>query len=730
MEHTRTIQERLSCPEVVVSVGRWLRTIKDGTRLALAQYLCEELDLRDGVGKPRLAGVQKALRVLESKGLWRLPKPRPVSQRSWQPRRLEKEVAAPQGVPPQVGAVQGLHLVEVTSADDELFRTWNELMLSEHPLRNCRLVGRQLRYLIGSDHGWLGGLGFGSCALRLKARDEWLGWDDATRKTFQERLINLTRFLIRPSVECENLASRVLSLCMDRVAADFEHRYGIEPWLVETFVDPEHYSGTCFQAANWLHVGASTGCGRNAPKGPVTSPKDIYFHALNKSWRPAMGLPGPAEKVSLVDLEEALETEGWVEDEFGGVDFGHQKTTQRLLKVVRAKAHNPAASYTECFGGDRHQLKALYRFFGHDRVTPERILDGHRERTVGRMKGRKRVLVVQDTTDLDFSERLHCNGLGLIGTNQTGAQSPGLKMHSALALSEQGLPLGVLDTRLYPPEWGAEKTPNRPVEEKASYRWLRTLEQLAEIAPSLPQTELVCVGDRESDFFELFDYRRRRARSVHLLVRASHNRRLEDEPRKLFDHLSALPLTATARIEVPRQREQKGKPSRPGRLGRPARTAQVELRWVKVRVAAPQTPQTRDLPALELYALQMVEPNPPEGVTALRWVLLTTLPILSAKQALRCLRWYTLRWRIEEWHRLLKDGCRVEAHQHHTAKRLACAIAVDAVVAWQVMLLTLLGRQAPDLPCEVIFSSWECQLLETLQPILAPETMTGEKKTT
>ncbi len=137
-------------------------------------------------------------------------------------------------------------------------------MLTEHPLQDCRLVGRQLRYLIGSEHGWLGAVGFGSCALRLRARDQWIGWDSSTRKRFQERVINMTRFLIRPQVHCQNLASRVLSLCVERVAEDFAARYGFEPWLLESFVDTAQYVGTCYQAANWLPIGTTAGLGRNA----------------------------------------------------------------------------------------------------------------------------------------------------------------------------------------------------------------------------------------------------------------------------------------------------------------------------------------------------------------------------------------------------------------------------------------------------------------------------------
>ena len=730
MEQTQTIQERLSSPEVVATVREWLEKHTGGTRLALARYVCEALGLRDPGGSPRVAGAQKALRTLASRGYWVLPEPQGQRGRTWQPRRLDKPVPEPRGVPPRVETVEGLHLVEVTAKDDGLFRVWNELMLREHPLQDCRLVGRQLRYLIGSDHGWLGGMGFGSCALRLKARDEWLGWDEATRKNYQERLINLTRFLIRPTVACENLASRALSICMARVGADFAAHYDFEPWLVETFVDRERYSGACFLAANWRHVGTSAGRGRSAPCRPAISRKDTYLYEMKPGWRRAMGLPARGEEVPAVRLEEALHSDRWVDDEFGGVDFGHQVTEQRLREIVSCKAQNPSASYPACVGGDRHQLKAYYRFIGNEReqICPEGILAGHRQRTIGRMKGQKRVLVVQDSTDLDFSERLHCNGLGIIGTNQTGAESPGLKMHSSLVLNEKGLPLGVLDMQIYPPESGGNKPHNRPIEEKESYRWLRGVEGLSKISESLGQTELVCVGDRESDIFELFDLRRRRARNVHLLVRACYNRRLEGTRLKLFDHLAGLSVMATAQIQVPRQREKASKPSQPGRVALPARTTRVELRWDKVTLLAPQTSQTRHLRPIELSALHVAEPHPPQGAKPLRWVLLITVPISSRKQALRCLQHYALRWRIEEWHRLLKSGCQIEAHQHHTADKLARAIAIDAVIGWRVMLLTLLGREAPEMPCELVFSPWECKLLEALQPDFAPDTLQGEKR--
>ena len=645
-----TIQERLASADAVEWVQDWLRTKKRKSRTALARDVCTAFELKDARGQLRVGGTLKALRVLEARGCWRLPKRQGAKPGSWQPRRLSRRVAAPRNVPARAEQVQGMCLVEVGAEQDELFRTWNELIESEHPLRDSRMVGRQLRYLISSEHGWLGALGFGSCALRLAPRDAWIGWDDPTRKRFQDRVLDMRRFLIRPSVRCENLASRVLSMAAERVGPDFARRYGFEPWLLESFVE---------------------------------------------------------------------------------ADLGHKDATQRLVRIAQAKARNPSASYPECVAGNRHELKAYYRFIGkkHDRMNPADILSGHRRQTIRRIKGHRRVLAIQDTTDLDFSERLHCNDLGDIGKNQTGAVSHGLKMHSVLALSEEGLPLGVLGTHLYASHFDSEENArSRPIEEKESYRWLQTLDALRDISEWVPETELIAVGDRESDLFELFDYRRRKARNIHLLVRARYDRCLEEEPQKLFAHLETLPVMGEAHLAVPRQREKKGKPSQPGRIGLPARRAKVQLRWDKVTIRAPKTTQTRRLRAVELHAVLLTEIDPPQDAQPLHWVLLTTVPIESRKQALRCIRWYTRRWRIEEWHRVLKSGCHIEAHQHQSAAKLARAIAIDTVMAWRVMLLTLLGREAPEMHCEFLFEPWECRLLEQLQPWVAPETMRGQKK--
>jgi hypothetical protein len=192
MEISRSVKQTLSQPDNVELVLTLLNQSPTPSRHGLAKELCQRLDLRDGKGDWQMASTSKALRDLDREGLWHLPEPLFSGPREWNATRLNGPVPPPTSVPASAGAVRGLRLVEV--ADEEHVRIWNELMLGEHPLKDCRLVGRQLRYLLASDHGWLGGLGFGSAALQLEGRDDWIGWSTAQRRQHLERVINMNRF--------------------------------------------------------------------------------------------------------------------------------------------------------------------------------------------------------------------------------------------------------------------------------------------------------------------------------------------------------------------------------------------------------------------------------------------------------------------------------------------------------------------------------------------------------
>jgi hypothetical protein len=699
------------------------KRLKSGeeSRTRLATWVCRRFQLHDVRGKPRVSSCLKALRDLEREGKLQLPPPVLNIVQHWRVRRHTKAVAKPKQVPPEVGQIRNLQLLLVEPQDGEQMRTWNELMLREHPQGQRRLVGRQLRYLVGSAHGWLGAVGFSASALHLEARDRWIGWDAPQRQAHEGRVVNLSRLLIRPSVQCRNLASFVLGACLGRVPKDFAARYGYEPWLLESFVDRQQYAGTCFQAANWVCVGQTKGRGRNdrACESPE-SIKDIYVYPLVADFRQKMGVSGaPATALRPLAVEQGLGAKEWAQQEFGEVELGDQRLRERLIRIVEDRAEHPDASYLEAAGGDRYAAKGYYYFIDspRDSLHPEAMLATHRKRTMQRMLSHPVVLVVQDTTDLNFSTRPQTTGLGLMGTNQTGAKSLGLKLHSSVVLTAEGLPLGILRSVSEAPE---QKGPagkisvGRPIEEKKSFRWLEGLRDCVAVAKQMPQTRLIMVADREADLFELLAEAEPTRKRVGVLVRAEHNRRLEGQEQKLWETLQASPNETRLEVSIPRQRSQLAKQGKAEQKALPARPATLTVRFEKVLVASTRS-DLRSHSPLTLWGVYVREQNPPPDAKPIEWLLLTTEEVETASQAADIVGFYSRRWRIEEWHRILKSGCRVEEHQHQTGERLQRAIALDVVLAWRIQLLVLLGRAVPELPCDIFFDTWEVKVLEALR---------------
>ncbi|MBL3598382.1 MAG: DUF4338 domain-containing protein, partial [gamma proteobacterium endosymbiont of Lamellibrachia anaximandri] len=222
MKTQNQIKRTLSNPENLAYVANLLKDDAIPHRTALAKNVCKHFNFYDVRGKAQLSGCLKALRRLEQLEHFILPEAKRQKQANG-PRRPKEAVPVPIGVPEDVNAIERLELVLVREAQEML--TWNELMISEHYLGTAKLVGRQLRYLIRSEHGWLGGIGFAAPALHLEARDRWVGWDKEERESHLHAIVAMSRFLIRPSVICANLASKILGMSMTRLADDFEQRY-------------------------------------------------------------------------------------------------------------------------------------------------------------------------------------------------------------------------------------------------------------------------------------------------------------------------------------------------------------------------------------------------------------------------------------------------------------------------------------------------------------------------
>lgn len=707
------IKRTLSQPESIGHVRRLLENSALAHRSELAAQVCEHFGFHDARGRAQLAGCLKALRELEGGGHFSLPAGVSPPRGKPSPRRLSGPVASPREVPSEAGEVKGLELVLVSTP--EQMRLWNELMAGEHPQGAGPLVGRQVRYLIGSAHGWLGGFGFAAAALHLAERDAWIGWDDEQRRAYLHYVVGMSRFLLRPGLMCRNLASKVVSMSLSALPDDFERRYGYRPWLVESFVESEYHSGACYRASNWIEVGQTRGRGRQDRfMRAALSPKTIFVYALEKDFRARMGLSANAGGGALSPTA-GVAGDAWAQYEFGDAPFGDARLSRRLVNVAAAKAQVPDRAFSGVAKGDWPAVKAYYRMIDQpddSAVSLPNILAPHRRRTVRRMMGQKVVLCVQDGSDLEYNSLDQCEGLGVIGTNQTGAKSRGLHLHSTLAIAPNGLPLGVLRADCKAPQ---DKSPEdrRPshtvaVEEKKNFVWIEHHRNLVELAGHMPQTRLIDVCDREADFFQLFDEQRENPR-VELLVRAKHDRNIDEGPFKLFAAARQAPVQSRILVSVPRRSARAKKSKQKARAKRPGRMAELTVRALPVQL--PPARYHAGKAPIDIWVVHALEENPPADAEAVEWFLLTTIPVTSAAEAEQCLRWYCLRWRIEDWHRVLKSGCRIEELAHKSAERLRRAIAINLVIAWRIMLMTLLGRETPELPAEVLFSDIELRTL-------------------
>jgi len=214
----------------------------------------------------------------------------------------------------------------------------------------------------------------------------------------------------------------------------------------------------------------------------------------------------------------------------------------------------------------------------------------------------------------------------------------------------------------------------------------------------LPGVQLVSLADREGD---VYDFLRPAlgAGQPAVLVRAAWDRAVAHPQRQLWTYLEHQPLAGSLSISVPR------------RPGQPARRADLSVRFAPVTIRPPQARRGEGLPPLNLWAVLARETEPPAGPEPIEWLLLSSLPVTDLGQACERIQWYTCRWLSELYHKVLKSGCRIEARQFADLANLRRYLALDAVVAWQVLYATMVGRQQPELPCTVLLEAAEWQAL-------------------
>lgn len=392
----------------------------------------------------------------------------------------------------------------------------------------------------------------------------------------------------------------------------------------------------------------------------------------------------------------------WIDEELTDLDLGDKRLDQRAKVLLERFMANPQASINASCHGWSETL-AAYRFFDNEKVSEDKILEPHREATIRRMAQHPVTLVTQDTTELDFT------GTEIEGDGPLNyEQRTGFLDHSLVAFTPEGLCLGVLDAQIWArndgprPPW--KKRKHDPIETKESFRWVQTYRQACTVTEQAPTTTVVMVADSEADIYEMFVEAQKtpRFRRAEYLIRLCENRALPEPDKeagaeayhKLFDTIEGAPVIARRKLKLSRTPKRR------------ARTAKLEIRAKSITLKPPYR-KNQQLPTVALNVILVQEVDAPEGQEPICWLLGTSLPITTVADVLRAIDYYTCRWQIEVYYRVLKTGCKVEDIQLESADRLKPCLMLYKIVAWRVLYATMLGRQCPTLPCDVVFVEHE-----------------------
>jgi hypothetical protein len=395
------------------------------------------------------------------------------------------------------------------------------------------------------------------------------------------------------------------------------------------------------------------------------------------------------------------EVKDFARREFGRADLGDVRLNKRLLLIAERIALDPAWSIPQVTD-NAAEAKGAYRFFSNKAVTREGVLESHIQATVDRVKQEPEILVSADTTFLNFTHHPSTRGLGPIGSKSAPNKLKGVLVHSSLAVTvEDHRVLGVLAQQVLVREGyqaSGESTRARSKRERESDKWMEGARKVIDgVGVS---DKLIFVFDREGDIFEVFE--ELQDHGARFVIRAARDRRIEtgsEEKQYLFASIRSEPVMAHTTITIP------------AGGGRKERKARLAIRTSTYNLLPPKKRDRAGIPR-PLNVVHVLEEQPPEGSEPMEWTLFTGEPVATSQEALRVVNHYCGRWKIEEWHKGIKTGCRIEERQLETWERLDVLLGIFSVMAWRLLSLRDAARKEQPLKVEQNLTDLQVTMLQ------------------
>jgi len=409
-----------------------------------------------------------------------------------------------------------------------------------------------------------------------------------------------------------------------------------------------------------------------------------------------------------------LDIDKWAEENFGECQLGDARRTKRAVKLaaqVGARPDGSTPEQTECWA----DCKAAYRLFDQADVTFEALCEPHWHNTLAQT--RETWLLIGDTTEIEFGYDRAVSGLGPVGNGSRR----GFFLHSSLminAATEEIAGLAKAELFHRQPAPKRETLRHKKNRKRESEVWGRVIDR---VGPPQGSARFIHVFDAGADNFEVYCHLQ--MQHSDWIVRAAQKHRIVQDENghsgPLLRVVRQQPLAGT--YELPLR----------ARKNQPARTASIEVRFAPISVPVPvqKTPFMKEcgIKEIAMWVIEVREVNPPANVVEpLHWVLLTSAPVHNFDEAWVVIGWYEKRPVVEDYHKCLKTGCRVEHRQYKTSDRLECVAGLLSVVAVRLLQLKFIARSEPDQPAERAVPREWLRMLRALRKRRHPINTVGE----
>jgi hypothetical protein len=396
-----------------------------------------------------------------------------------------------------------------------------------------------------------------------------------------------------------------------------------------------------------------------------------------------------------MNVKELENAEKWAVETFGAAELGDPRRTDRLVKVAAALGENPSVSLPRSMR-NWADTQGAYRFLGNEAVTHEQIMMPHWIQTRSEAEQRSQVLLIGDTTDVNLSSHKTTKGLGPVGR---GNKAQGFFVHSVLAVDAKDKQLlGCMGQEPFV----REPAPEKETKAERNARWRESLiweQSIERIGPVPLNTQWIYVGDRGSDIFRFwqrclelgYDFVTRVAQNRNILVEGEDEH--EDPTAEHLKTLArSLPAQGVSVLTVPAER------------GRPEREALVHIGWSQVEIQPPADGTALHQTGMKVSVVRVWEPEPPEDVEALEWILVTSVTVTTPEDAYQRIMWYKWRWLVEDFHKVLKTGCLLEDRCLQTVEAFCNLLAILTPTAMRLLWLRQTAQMAPDTPATEVIS--------------------------